>query len=1776
MPKIDPFLLAFLLVVGGLSLWGLAFRMLRRKRAVGVTESAGGAGNRPGSGDWPQHDEAVVIVEPGGRLVSMNQTARTFFELSKDEAVHLEGLARRARPAQAFLGLCGGEGRAQMSIGSRLVEAVSYSVPGSATGQQVIALREIERGSGMIGEDGELTSKALRLFIEISQSMAASLDLTDTLQAVLENVEKLVPADWREITLWDAENEILVPYRLIGRPEDGWSLEAKAHSYTLNDGYTGYLASQRAPLFLTDVDERPDLSPAAGPNRVPLRAYLGVPLMVGDELVGTLELGSLTPGAFKAADFDLVRLISGQAAIAIHNARMYRLEQRRVAELSGLAEVSRSFASVRDRATLFDQLTRQIAQLVPVEVAGFLLYNENSRSLEGQAPFYGLPEEVVGLYRVPVPVGSPAEAILLARQPVMTENASEDPQWKAYGLDGIAQAASLRETVLSPLTSGGQVLGFLQVSNHRNGSGSFSADELRLLTIVANQVAPVIENAALVQQARQRAQRAEALRRITSLSNSAVTFTEILQFSLVELVRLLGGDRGGVFLLDEDRSTLRLDGETIFGPPPDLTYKQMQLKVEDPQFPFTVTGRQQPLRSGSLLEEKTLIPFYQTLGLGWGVQSVVAVPLVVRNRGIGELWIGSPNNHAFDQGDVQVAAVAAGQLAGVVEQSFLAAQTDERLRQRVNQLTTLTRLARQLSAASDVKIILQIVFDELLKCTGAQRGVIQIFDPAGLDDGQFSTLYFAGDLPAESLSDAELSVLADGEPVCLAGDGANTDSACLLVPIHYRQRAVGLIRLESDDADLFTAEQVETVSSLAAQAGLALGGAVELDDQIRRSEQIQQALRAEVEGAVQAQLPDLIRTVQNQAEEIRRLQQQSEGMRAGLEIAERVAHQPDHQSALAALARELMNRFGLQVALTAEWTASGPDLLGVHGALPADARPETLFGQRNPLRYVLQEDRLCVVPDLNIDPEWANCPLLTVLGARSFIAMPLKVAGQNRLGLLVVGQQPLAGYQQGGEQIFARLQRQIEISMQNMSLLAETRRRLSEVNRLLDFSRRLGSLDSKNILKALLESAMNLVPGFQAGWVAVWEEDQRLLRIETAIGYSHPTYLQGLCFSAERSATALPLHVVTDGLPRRLAELDFARSYPLPTDDLLNYRRATDGRLPVSSLLTPIRLGWRVLGVVTLDNFESAGAFSAVDEKLTLSLAQQAALALENSRLYEESRRSTEDLEQRVQERTAELTRAHRNSQTLLRLITELSASLDLDQVLNRALAVLNETTGAEQSLIVLAANEQVYKSGVPILAGHPQPDGERPERDLARQVMRTRAPILSGDVTIDEQVAVGDRDRVPFSSVLALPLTLGEDTLGALLLLHREPEAFYPDQVPLLEATARQISITLNNAELFTLIRDQSERLGTMLREQQIQSSQSLAILEAIADGVVVTDKNNRITLFNASAERILGLEAQQVLRRRLDEFGGLFGPHARTWIDTIRAWADKPDELYRRETYAEQMTLDNGRVVAVHLAPAVWRHEFLGTVSIFRDITHEVQVDRLKSEFVANVSHELRTPLTSIKGYVDLMLKGAAGSFNESQAHFLQIVQENTERLTYLVNDLLDISKIESGKVDLEIEPLDLAQIAADVADEARLKAEQENRPLRVELEISQPIPPVPGDYSRIRQVFANLVSNAYNYTPPEGLIHVQVRAENGTVQVDVHDNGIGIAPEVHDRIFERFYRGEDPLVLATAGTGLGLAIAKIIVEMHHGKIWFNSSGVRGEGSTFSFTLPVEQSEG
>lgn len=234
--------------------------------------------------------------------------------------------------------------------------------------------------------------------------------------------------------------------------------------------------------------------------------------------------------------------------------------------------------------------------------------------------------------------------------------------------------------------------------------------------------------------------------------------------------------------------------------------------------------------------------------------------------------------------------------------------------------------------------------------------------------------------------------------------------------------------------------------------------------------------------------------------------------------------------------------------------------------------------------------------------------------------------------------------------------------------------------------------------------------------------------------------------------------------------------------------------------------------------------------------------------------------------------------------------------------------------------------------------------------------------------------------------------------------------------------------------------------------------------------------------------------------------------------------------------------------------------------------EANEKRTRFVSLVSHELRTPMTAIKGYADLLLRGAAGPLGEQQRNFVNVILNNVERMTALVSNLADISKLESGRLTLHITPVALPSYVEEALRPLRAKLAEKGQFLAADVPPNLPL--LSADASRLVQVLNNLLSNACKYTPPGGQISVRAFQEGGRLRIEVSDSGIGIRAEEQGRVFDPFFRSEDPAVRQETGWGLGSHLARLLVERMGGAMGFTS--LFGRGSTFWFTLPLAPSAG
>lgn len=627
-------------------------------------------------------------------------------------------------------------------------------------------------------------------------------------------------------------------------------------------------------------------------------------------------------------------------------------------------------------------------------------------------------------------------------------------------------------------------------------------------------------------------------------------------------------------------------------------------------------------------------------------------------------------------------------------------------------------------------------------------------------------------------------------------------------------------------------------------------------------------------------------------------------------------------------------------------------------------------------------------------------------------------------------------------------------------------------------------------------------------------------------------------------------------------------------------------------LALPMVVGQEVVAVTVLQDPDPLHQLR-LQQDLAQGVVGQAAIALQNARLYARIRSLNANLEWRVAERTRELQEEKDRLATIYQISTEVSSTLDLDTLLNTSLRLLAEVTRAEQGAILLIEQPEggvLVTRAVFGMAEEMQTYTRLPlDSGIAGQVVQSRAGLLISDVSSEERwLAVPGGAPYPLhGAVVAVPLIFQGEVLGVITLAHRQIGFFNEDYLRLLNACAGAIAIGVNNANMFHTLSAEYERRSELLRQQRTETSKINAILQSLNDGVIVCDLYGSILAVNAAAAPILQRKFEELVLWNLhDLLERYLGPRI----------AELPlGELLRHPLTSEghprifTSTMRVGmRVVSLTLGPVLKNaddREVLGALLVLRDVTRETEADRMKTEFIGTMSHELRTPMTAIKGFTQLLLMGNLGPLTATQREFVTTIYNNTERMIDLINDVLDLTKIESGSVELEWRSLHLAEVLSGVI--AELKDQIAERGHQLTISLPPGLPMVRGDAHRLHQIIYNLLVNAVKYTPRGGQIWVeacepvtadlpeevrdQIALDRRYLQVNIRDTGVGISAEDLPRIFDRFYRTENPLKIEAGGTGLGLSLVRPLVHLLGGRMWVRSAV--GTGSTFAFVLPAAE---
>ncbi|MBN1371719.1 MAG: GAF domain-containing protein [Anaerolineaceae bacterium] len=504
-----------------------------------------------------------------------------------------------------------------------------------------------------------------------------------------------------------------------------------------------------------------------------------------------------------------------------------------------------------------------------------------------------------------------------------------------------------------------------------------------------------------------------------------------------------------------------------------------------------------------------------------------------------------------------------------------------------------------------------------------------------------------------------------------------------------------------------------------------------------------------------------------------------------------------------------------------------------------------------------------------------------------------------------------------------------------------------------------------------------------------------------------------------------------------------------------------------------------------------------------------------------ESRRATQNLQRRLDE-----------LETLERLGRTITSSLDLDSVLSTIVDAAVELTGAEEGSLLLLDEEtgDLYMRASRNFQDEFVRTFRLPIKDtLAGSVIRSGQPVL-----LDENTPQKIKTSYLVQSLLYVPLSVGGRTFGVMGVDNRSNRMpFTNHHLKLLSALAEFAVIALENSRLYTDRITEHKRLE--------------AILTGVRDGVVVIDQEHRLTLVNEVVREALQLGEENLMGRPFRE------------VFNQPALLDLLEGFGKSASNRSELTVEDGRVFNALISPIPQ----VGIVFTLSDITNLKKLDRIKTDFVNTVSHDLRSPLTAILGYVELVER--AGSINDLQRDFIRRVQVSVHNITSLVDDLLDLGRIESG-FDSRKEALLLDQIIQYSVDVFKKRIAEKGH--KLEIDLPTPYPPLYGNPVQMRQMVDHMLENAIKYTPSEGTIKISSQVEEHQVIIQFSDSGQGIPALDLPYIFDKFYRASNATG-DVSGTGLGLAIVKSIVENHDGRIWVDSQP--GKGTTFTIVLPV-----
>lgn len=1596
--------------------------------------------------------------------------------------------------------------------------------------------------------EADIRQRAAQLgaLVDVSQTITGTLRISDVVEAVLSPRGLFAVVPYESVTLWLREGDQLHIAAARGFENDA---ERVGLTVDIADSVLfAEMADKRAPILVADVRQDARFLPAG--EFQPTRSWLGVPLVSKGRIIGALALDKTEAHYYTPQAAQILMAFANQMAVALDNARLFNESERRTRELDErsqrlalLNRVSAQLSGASQLNQVFSVTLTQIVSTLNVEFAFVLMFDHEGKPfITQQIP----AQPMVSSQNVWNPV---LERVRETLAPLAVANVTQEKLLASVQEPLLAR--EVKSLLVAPLVAGGTLVALLQLEETTEAR-HFTLDEIELVQTFANQAAVAAQNARLYDETQARLGELVTINHISRALSAALNREQLYQVIGEQVTAILGVDNIYVVLHDPSTNLLNFGLMISHG-----ERRQVEAVPVSGLAGHILQTAQPLLLRGDDAEKRAQELGAKVILSTRAAKSYLGVPIILGGRAIGVIAIQDLERaNSFDESHVRILTTVSAQVAVGLENARLFDETQSQLQE----MTVVNDLSQALSTTLEIQQLYHILGEKIALAIPANAIQLALYDeksnlmeyPILIENGAWVPV---APIPPRGLS---AYICRTGEPLLLSGEAlqqkavevgaavlyGQMSKSYLGVPLLQGDRAIGVLAVQDTEREnLFTESHKRILTTVAAQV------------------------------AVVVQNARLFAQTQQRVAELATINRVSEALAARLEPEALIQFVGD----------QLRQIFKMPMAYVALYEAEQQLITfpyWVENDTPL-AFPSLHLGQGLTSHVIRTRQPLII----NQNAEEVVAGLQGVHSGgrpvKAYMGVPITV-GDEVIGVMSVQTTERENaFSENDERLLSTIAVNVGVALKSARLFAQTQAALAERTRAEEQTRRRNSeLEALNRVASTVNSVLDLATMLQG---IAREMVQIFNARDSGIALLDPDE-ENLTVVADyninpNASSFIGLKIPGHDNPSTEKVLATGETVVMAnpsTHELAGPMQPVFEEQGMSCLMiVPLRARGRVIGTIGLETNEPGRVFTPEEVSLAETIAGQIAGGVGNAQFAQE-------LENRVRTRTADLEQERLRVETLLLITTELSSSLDLDRVLARALQLVTDAVGAPRGsifLLDLESDQVIYRAALG--RDRPLPPGGEPapfkrSEGLVGWVIRNRQSVVIGDVEKDPRWKENPNATFTPKSALGVPLMANEDALGAMILVSPKPYAFDDDQLRLVAAAANQVGAAINNAELYRLIRDQAERLGGMLRGQQVEATKSRAILEGIADGVLVTDANDQVILFNLACERILQLDRDKVIGRAASEFVGIYGPAGKEWLAATLRWSLEPSRYRPGDFVSQQITLDNGRVISIHLAPVLANEEYLGSVSVIRDITREVEVDRLKSEFVTNVSHELRTPLTSIKGYADLLLVGAGGPLAPDQSRFLDVIKSNADRLSMLVDDLLDISRIESGRVQLVLRPVAIEEVIREVVSTVQGRVDEEHKPMTIKTEIPAELPLVLGDRERLTQIIMNLADNAFSYSLPEGTIVLKAAlAENQQdVVVEVSDSGVGIAPEDQKRLFDRFYRGENALVMATAGTGLGLAIAQQLTEMHHGRLWLKASTL-DVGSTFALAIPVATGE-